>query len=718
MRKKDLLKLPVLQATEEMMALAAEDVPETLTSWSGTSRLKYKRECYLRCVTRHGVLTAAFYDPSAMRSHDANPFMVLYIARKEGRYLTYDYRKRKWVGAMLENIEWPHGYYGDCWCSDSDEIRIRRYLHMESAFGSARSLLLSFQKGVREAALDAKYTRESEPWRKENRTVPKLPKNWLNWVDKVGIPEQFIYYQYKDGGAKSGYCSFCEAEVPIDKPKHNAYGTCCRCGHKIQFKAIGRVGFLQTSRYTVHLPQKTPAGMVIREFRVWRRQFKGEHTHPTVACTEVRRSFYTPEGRPLNAYYYGTYKQRKLMWINTPLCSPGYTPYWYNTNGMVYTRTLPLLDRLGLSRSGLSNEIAKGEALDPEAFLARYNDNIICEQLMKAGLPALLKDYKSSGGKDVVEDPRPMSLKKILGIDTYRLKRLRKNDGGVDFLKWLRYEKKKNCVIPDHVISWMCKESLGPDNFLFIAKRMSILQIYNYMNRQMRESGMNSRSMLITWKDYLNMAEKFNYDVSDEIVYRTSKLQQRHDELVERSRRLKMEERAKPIEGRFPKIREICESIREKFSYTGEEYVVTVPSGISDILTEGDYLHHCLAGSDRYFERIERHESYLLFLRRTEKPETPYYTIEVEPNGTVRQIRTLFDRQNEDIGAIRDFLRGWQSVVAKRLTTDDRRKANKSKTLRKEEFQQMRKDQIIIHNGEMAGRLLVEVLTADLMEAA
>ena len=717
MRKRNLLKLPVLRATKEMMKLAAEDNPETATSWGGTPYLKFERSCYLRCMVRHGVLITAFYDPVNLLNNDDSPFMALFINCKEKRYLTYDYRNQKWTGAMLKNIRLPQRYYGNIWCAHRDETRIRRYLHREYMYGDVRDILQSYQNEVREAALDAKYMRVSKAWREENKTVPKLPKNWVNWVDKVGIPEQYIYYHYKNGGAKSGYCSFCEAEVPIEKPKHNAFGQCSQCGHKIQFKAIGRVGFLMTPRHTVHLPQKTPDGMVIREFQVWRRQFKGEHTHPTVAFTEVRRSFYTPEGRPLSAYYYGTYKQRMLMWIKTPTRSPNYS-YWYNTKGMVYGRTLPLLDRKGLSRSGLPAEAAKGEPFDPEAFLAKYNDGIIREQLQKANLPALLNDYRCQGYSGIILDLRPMPLKKALGIDTFRLKRLRENGGGALYLKWLRHEKAMDSVIPDHVINWMCEERIRPEECRFIGKRMSFLQIYNYMTRQMQESGMSSNTMLITWKDYLNMAAKLNYDVSDEIVYRTSKLRQRHDELVERSRKLKMEERAKPIEQKFPKIRDICESIKDKFTYEGEDYVVTVPNGVADILAEGDSLHHCLAGSDRYYERIERHESYLLFLRRAAEPNEPYYTMEVEPNGTMRQIRTMYDRQGEDIAVVREFLRGWQRVVEARLTKDDRVKANKSKSLRKEEFRQMRRDQVRIHNGDLAGRLLVEVLTADLMEAA
>ena len=93
-----------------------------------------------------------------------------------------------------------------------------------------------------------------------------------------------------------------------------------------------------------------------------------------------------------------------------------------------------------------------------------------------------------------------------------------------------------------------------------------------------------------------------------------------------------------------------------------------------------------------------------------------YYTLEIEPDGTVRQKRTLFDRQYEDIEQATEFLLKWQKVIAARLTGRDLKLAERSRELRKEEFIQMRKDRVIIHTGHLAGRLLADVLLADLME--
>lgn len=72
---------------------------------------------------------------------------------------------------------------------------------------------------------------------------------------------------------------------------------------------------------------------------------------------------------------------------------------------------------------------------------------------------------------------------------------------------------------------------------------------------------------------------------------------------------------------------------------------------------------------------MERRESYLLFLRKTAEPDTPYYTVEAEPGGTVRQVRTQYNRQNDDIGEVRAFLKIWQKQLAKRLTQKDKQLA-------------------------------------------
>lgn len=87
----------------------------------------------------------------------------------------------------------------------------------------------------------------------------------------------------------------------------------------------------------------------------------------------------------------------------------------------------------------------------------------------------------------------------------------------------------------------------------------------------------------------------------------------------------------------------------------------------------------------------------------------------MEPDGTVRQKRTAYDRQGKEIGKIEAFLQDWQKKLRQRLTAEDQKLADTSQRLRAEEFEELRRSNVVIHTGELAGAKLVDVLTADLM---
>jgi hypothetical protein len=123
-------------------------------------------------------------------------------------------------------------------------------------------------------------------------------------------------------------------------------------------------------------------------------------------------------------------------------------------------------------------------------------------------------------------------------------------------------------------------------------------------------------------------------------------------------------------------------------------------------MSEGRALHHCVASSERYFERINSKETFILFLRKADRPLNPYYTLEIEPDGTVRQKRSEYNRQPE-LSEIEDFLKEWQKEIKKRLDTEDKKIADKSKKKRISEMKELK-----INKPTLA-----DALTQDLMEA-
>ena len=58
----------------------------------------------------------------------------------------------------------------------------------------------------------------------------------------------------------------------------------------------------------------------------------------------------------------------------------------------------------------------------------------------------------------------------------------------------------------------------------------------------------------------------------------------------------------------------------------------------------------------------------------------------------------------------------WQAAIQGRLTDKDRQAAQKSRAVRIEEYAELRKNKVEVRSGHLRGKLLADVLEADLLE--
>ena len=198
-------------------------------------------------------------------------------------------------------------------------------------------------------------------------------------------------------------------------------------------------------------------------------------------------------------------------------------------------------------------------------------------------------------------------------------------------------------------------------------------------------------------------------------------LKARHAELVALRNLEREREKAQEREARFPQVTPICDEIRATYEWENAEYAVLVPHSVDDIIREGCLLRHCVGTPDnegryRYLERIQDRESYIMFLRKKSDVDAPWYTMEVEPGGAVRQLRTTGDDEGQDRSEAKAALALWRREVAKRIGQAEREAAEVSREKRLREFEELRRNGNKIRNGKLAGRLLVEVLEADFKE--
>lgn len=715
MNKKKLKNLFTQCPTEEILEAAKSDVPVQV-NWYGQKWDKYQYEKYVSCEQEGDILKASFFLARDLRLGGLRPIYQVFIDREARKFITWDAVHEKWSNAKLDRLNWPGcSYDPGVFMSKEDNDRMKEYLGVVQDKDKG---ILEFQWDIRAEELEKRHQKETAPWDAAMDQIPPCPEGWKHWVDKYGIPQNYLFYEYSRKKKKEGYCSWCEKIVPIESPRHNRMGKCPCCGNEIQFKAVGRMAeHFTTDKKTVHLIQSCRDGFVVRMFETRRWYKKTNYKVPELTCHEQRRIIYN-SNLDASPFYYGPYKNITYRWIKGEWKRYGMFGSYIDWDGVgrVYPETLSELGKNKLSHTGLEQMVLWKKEIDPEAYLGTLKLRPYLEQLAKSGLNRLAEDvFMRSVALEFVQSP---DFAKCLGIDRMRMKRLKHLDGDHRLLNWLRYEKRMETCFSDTLLQYFVRHKIEPSEIRFIENKMSLVRIKNYLERQEKLSGRNPKELLSTWRDYLFMAGRMNRDVSQEVIYKPKDLVESHDEAVKACGGVQMMRRAAELLQAYPDIEKIYHSIKGKYEYSDKKYQIIVPEKIEDILKEGYALGHCLDRSDIYFDRIQRRESFIVFLRRAEKPDQPYYTLEIEPDGTARQKRTVGDKQNVDFDEAKGFILKWQRMIQKRLSRADRDLAKESAKMRADEFKKLRETGTKIWHGHLAGKLLVDVLEADLMEAA
>lgn len=112
MKKKHLLSLEKLTATEEIIQTAKQDTPEPRVKsyrWNKVEYI-YKYGMYLLAAVEQGILKVAFFQPNSLTLNGTSPIYTLFIDKEADSFIGYNHITKKWTTAMLERIrEIPGG---------------------------------------------------------------------------------------------------------------------------------------------------------------------------------------------------------------------------------------------------------------------------------------------------------------------------------------------------------------------------------------------------------------------------------------------------------------------------------------------------------------------------------------------------------------------------------------------------------------------------------
>lgn len=732
MQKEALRQLKGITATPAMVRLAQNNKHEmTYPSKWGVYKKNTLRDLLIRCeiesVGKDSILVVCVFLPVKVAKGILTPICEIYCNLQTREYITrmLDDRgkEQKWSNAMADNLEkvgnYMDSYYWNInipawhariWQPPKEKKIIQDFLGTEekSILG-----LIEWQRKIKKEKMEEKEKRQQEPWDRDMALIPEIFPSFYTWMEKDGHNHHYIFYEYDKKGAKEGYCSHCQRLVPVEKPKHNKESHCIKCGAKITYKVASKIQSLSTGWYDAQVIQRIRGGIVIRTFSQYQYYRDCDYRTPRKITKEIERILLLDEGK-VKKYYYGLYKNRFNRWILDRNYTPTSHTYYMSLISRLYKRNLSALKKHALKNTAL--DLWDELPTDTANYLVMERYRPVIEKLARIGMFNLAKDFLTKNYKAKLLDEKQTELAKILRIDPARLKRLKAIDGKAEHLAWYQHEKLTDTMWPDEMIRDFGNSDLDHKSFDFIPFKISFVKVWNYLKKQSKMSDQSMLHVWGTWRDYIDMAKKNKMDVKNDMICRPKDVHAAHQRLIMLSQGKEMEKEAKSLEKKWPQVNDVLPGL-QKFEYADKKYAILVPKNILDIVREGHALQHCVHTCDFYFDRIQRNESYLFFLRRAGAEDIPWYTLEVEPSGNIRQKRTTGDNQGKDLEEAKEFLRKWQKEFQKRLTQKEKRLGEKADQARIREYAKLRKDGNKVWHGRLAGQLLADVLEKDFMAA-
>lgn len=95
----------------------------------------------------------------------------------------------------------------------------------------------------------------------------------------------------------------------------------------------------------------------------------------------------------------------------------------------------------------------------------------------------------------------------------------------------------------------------------------------------------------------------------------------------------------------------------KKWEYDkNEKFVVIAPTKPSDLAKEGTTLHHCVR---TYIDRVADGRTNIMFIRKKEDSETPFFTVEITNDSTIQQVHGFGNRNANTEPGMVEFVDEW-----------------------------------------------------------
>ena len=447
---------------------------------------------------------------------------------------------------------------------------------------------------------------------------PPYPDNLQEYCEEHVFGYGYIFISAKDKkGNRDGFCSRCGKHFNAGPgARSGTMAICPKCGKAAVYRATWFKSNVE-NREKLCIATKVDGQLLIRWLDVYR-----TYEYPSFKCKYIFDDYAynlhlkTPQGP--KTYFY--------KWLPVAY---GYT--WYRgkigdycfDTSYIYTDNLDEVFGKSYYNVDIKAVLSRRDIKVPfAALLNNLKNNPAAEYLFKLNMPSLA----AKADHIDVSDDAQKGFSGVLGVS----KQLQQLYSTMDV------SLAEHLVIKTYA-KWVTPEELGAyrelgdlskeiDTVSRVLQQMSFGRFVRYFKKQKERNPKNPIAKIVTqYRDYIDMSVGLGVDLSHKLTRFPFNCMEAHDQILPRYNQVKHEaedrlfvESVKPLYANL--------SITE---YEKNGFCIVLPRLRSDLITEGQSLNHCVGGPG-YFERHIAGTRMIFFVRRIDRPEKPFFTLEVD----------------------------------------------------------------------------------------
>lgn len=539
-----------------------------------------------------------------------------------------------------------------------------------------------------------KFVRRQEALKDRMAHTAKLPeKRILEYADRIYFHNKHHLYYKKYGSWTKIACSKCggvtdarwrdgisyesQFQKHTEEPREGKSGKCPMCGAVGTYKCQGKIKGEYSKKIHLFLGQRYKEdGAVLRYVEIekaWTLGFIEGNDGPEMynaaeelSGVEVARAYFEPGKKVQIDYNKHDWYRNEDFWDDCNLYGLANIDI---KAAPIMPETYEELKNTVFRYSGLKEYAAQAQEVNPIRYLQNYQKTPQIEILVKLGLSEIVKGI-NEGRTGIIVDASAKRLDALLGIRRERIKKLIKEKGDACLLRVLQIEKSLDQHWTEEQVDHLRETGLDIAHIAFVLNYMTIQKLLNRIEKyagcayetNCGRAVANIRNTAIIYLDYLMMRERRGYDLHNTVYQQPRDLSAAHRQMVTETNREEVKKRLEETEERYENIKKRYRSLRKEYCYEDATYLIRPARSAEEIVMEGRLLHHCVGGNG-YLSRHNEGKSYILMMRFRKEPETPYITVEINPE----QKKIVQWYGERDTKPDEENIQGWLDNYLKKL---------------------------------------------------